>query len=547
MPVFPAERTSADFPGLSYPLQQEAPARSAVAGGPVWLVGIDGITWDLLQPMIERGELPNFADLAAGGTRGVLHSEDPTISPALWATIATGMPRFEHGVVNFLVKLPSSYDVAESGPSDRRSPAVWELAEAAGLRSTVINWFGSYPAEAIDGYYVAKGFDPEQPRPGQVHPPGFAAALTAGSVVRMPGPLAREIATSPFLQETLVNDARAMAAFRVIVGREETPLAALYFSGTDVAQHITWRHMDPASQQFPQDGEADPGRAGVISAYYRLMDHFLGEIRELAPVNTTLMVVSDHGGGPMQPDEAYHFRLEVLLETLGLMKEGGGGTVFAIDEMYRHHKRIWLDLEGVEPAGAVPLEKAADTTADICRRLETLLTDEGEPLFGMVVNHTADAGWLPGDPAATVRFSPEALFTDRVRDGEREHDFVQVRMRHTDISGAHRLEGVIIINGPDIRPLALAEPATIYQVAPTLLYLLGLPQDGRMLAMAPARGGVLAEAVDTDRLERQPLRMVAEYPDTDRTTLLRTPDRPHAPDPVFAREMEKLRSLGYIQ
>ena len=166
MPVFPAEKTAADFPGMAYPLQREGPVPSAAAFGPVWLVGIDGITWDLLQPMIERSELPNFAALSNEGARGVLLSEEPTISPALWATIATGMPRFEHGVVNFLVKLPGSYDVVESGPPDRRAPAIWELAGGAGLRSTVINWFGSFPAEAIRRLLRLQGVRPGEARTG---------------------------------------------------------------------------------------------------------------------------------------------------------------------------------------------------------------------------------------------------------------------------------------------------------------------------------------------------------------------------------------------
>ncbi len=535
MPVFPAEKTLADFPGMTYPLQPGGPVRSSAASGPVWLVGIDGITWDLLQPMIDRGELPNFAELSSEGTSGTLLSEEPTISPALWATIATGMPRFQHGVLNFLVKLPGSYDVVESGPPDRRSPAVWELAGTAGLRSTVINWFGSFPAEAIDGYYISKGFDPESPQPGQVHPERFADTLQDQAVVRMPGPLAQEIARSKFLRDTLVNDARSMAALRVVAQGEQTPFVAVYFSGTDVAQHITWRHMDPASQQFPQDGSPDVSRANVISAYYRLMDHFLGEIRELAPENVTLVIVSDHGGGPIQPGEAYHFRLELLLQELGLMKEGGGGEVYAIDEMYRHDKRVWLDQAGLEQA------------EEICHRLRTLHTDENQPLFEMVVNHTTDPGWQSGDPAATVRFSPEALFTDKAWEGQEGYDFVQVRMRHSDISGAHRLEGVVILHGQDIQPATLTEPATLYQVAPTLLYLLGLPQDGRMMALAPAQGGVLEEAVTPERLQRQPIRMIPEYSGTDRTTLLRTVSRQYAPDPNREREMEKLRNLGYIQ
>ena len=47
-------------------------------------------------------KLPHLAGLMERAAHGVLLSEEPTISPAIWATIATGMPRFEHGVVDFL-------------------------------------------------------------------------------------------------------------------------------------------------------------------------------------------------------------------------------------------------------------------------------------------------------------------------------------------------------------------------------------------------------------------------------------------------------------
>ena len=53
--------------------------------GPVWVIGVDGATWDLLRPFAAAGELPNVAALMREGSWGTLRSEEPTISPALWS------------------------------------------------------------------------------------------------------------------------------------------------------------------------------------------------------------------------------------------------------------------------------------------------------------------------------------------------------------------------------------------------------------------------------------------------------------------------------
>ena len=121
-----------------------------------------------------------------------------------------------------------------------------------------------------------------------------------------------------------------------------------------------------------------------------------------------------------------------------------------------------------------------------------------------------------------------------------------MRLRHTDVSGAHRPEGILILHGPAIAPGRLAEAATLYNIAPTLLYLLGLPQDRNMLRYAPAGGGVLQEAIDPRTLEMHPIRMIASYPGVDRTGLLRS-KAADSHDPAAEEAMEKLRSLGYIR
>lgn len=549
LPEFPAEKTAADFPGMSYPSHAGAIPLPCKSGGPVWIVGVDGATWELARPMMERGELPNLARLVAEGAHGVLTSEEPTISPAVWATVATGMPRVEHGIVNFLVRRPGSYATTSSGPRDRRSPALWELVGAAGGRSTVLGWFGSYPAERIPGIYLSKGFDPADIRKKQIHPQSFVDALRAAPVeVRRQDQ--DEIGRTEFLSKSLREDARTMAALRAAVARERSDLVVVYLSGIDVVQHVTWRHMDPASQAFPQDGPADPGLSGVIPAYYRFIDHSLGAIVELAPQDATIVVLSDHGAGPLQPINAYHFQLAVLLERLGLMQEDRG-EAFAIDETYRHDKRIWLNVAGTHPGGTVEPGDAPRRADEIAARLEAMRTDGGSPVFAAVTVHAGNPAWDPRQPALTVRFSSQALLASRVHDGDQSIEFDPVRLRHSDVSGEHRLDGLLVLRGPEVRPGRLPSPANLYQIAPTVLYLLGLPQDRRMMRHAPAEGGVLEAAIDPATLASRSITMVAEYPGTDRTQLLRVAATDDAgedePDPDREETLEKLRTLGYIR
>jgi predicted AlkP superfamily phosphohydrolase/phosphomutase len=535
--TFPAEPTAESFRGMSYPAS-EAPLPRPGAGGPVWLIGIDGATWDLIEPRLER--LPNFAALIEQGTHGVLLSEQPTISPAVWATIATGQPRFRHGVVNFVTRRPGTYDTVEVGPPDRSSPALWELVGSAGGTSAVVSWFGSFPAEAIAGSYVSKRFDPENLEPGQVYPPELGERLARESRVSMRRGDLERIGWTPDLREALLHDARTMAALEVICRDGSPDFVAAYLAGIDIAQHLTWRHMDPDSQAFPDDGGPDADLAGVIPAYYEFVDYLLGRVRELAPPDTTFVIVSDHGAGPMRADEAVLLPLPTFLETVGIQRPVGG-EAFAISELYRHQKRIWLNLEGVEPAGVLPLADARVDAVELRDRLARMRTEDGDPVFGSLELHTEDPAWQPGDPALTVRFSYAARDAERIDDGGRWIDMAPIRLRLPDVSGAHRPEGIAIIAGAAIDRGRLHKPMSLYHVAPTVLHLLGLPQDGRMLRFAPADGGVLAAVAGNT-----PITMVAEYPGTDRSELLRTAQA--APvDPAHDQAIERLRSLGYIR
>jgi predicted AlkP superfamily phosphohydrolase/phosphomutase len=56
----------------------------------VLFIGVDGADWEIIQPLMQRGRLPHFAQIVRDGAAGELESIEPMLSPLLWTTMATG-------------------------------------------------------------------------------------------------------------------------------------------------------------------------------------------------------------------------------------------------------------------------------------------------------------------------------------------------------------------------------------------------------------------------------------------------------------------------
>ena len=65
------------------------------------VVGLDAGTWTILKELFERGDLPHIQEMVATGVSGTLLSEDPTMSPRVWTSIASGKRPIKHGVEDF--------------------------------------------------------------------------------------------------------------------------------------------------------------------------------------------------------------------------------------------------------------------------------------------------------------------------------------------------------------------------------------------------------------------------------------------------------------
>src|SRR5262245_49288222 len=132
-----------------------APGRTAAPRRPVIFVGLDAADWSLLDGYIARGVMPNLARLVAEGTGGRLKTISPPLSPLVWTTMMTGTGPLEHRILDFVQFDPASGVKQPITSSERRVPAVWNMAASADRSAAVFGLWATYPAEAINGLVVS--------------------------------------------------------------------------------------------------------------------------------------------------------------------------------------------------------------------------------------------------------------------------------------------------------------------------------------------------------------------------------------------------------
>jgi len=121
----------------------------------VLLVGWDAADWKVIRPLMDAGKMPNVQRLVANGATGQIATLHPPLSPMLWTSIATGKRPFKHGIHGFTEPAPDGIGVRPVTNLSRKSKALWNILNQNDLRSVVIGWWPSHPAEPINGVMVS--------------------------------------------------------------------------------------------------------------------------------------------------------------------------------------------------------------------------------------------------------------------------------------------------------------------------------------------------------------------------------------------------------
>lgn len=535
----------------------------------VLMLGLDGMTFSVLEPAFEAGHMPKLKTLLERGASGVLTSTIPPYTPPGWTSIFTGVNPGKHGIFGFTLG-----NVQRPGGLVRldrvAAPALWNAANAQGARVGLFNVPMTYPPPALDGWAVSGMLTPEG---GGATPDNFThpASLAADVAARAPGyaidievDYDRDWRSTDIIERLSHNLALKRRALRFLLDDHgDVPLLFAVLEAPDRLMHVHYKYIDPRCEHFGRP-EAAPIRERAWR-FFDEMDDVVGDLLAWAGADAYVVTMSDHGFGPKDKS----VNVNVALREWGLLAVGGAGAVTrsaGIRKVARRAKRVlpksvwqrakgaaqssidwsrtkafsapipqqgvYVNLAGREPHGVVDPGDYDAVRDEVADRLAALVDpDDGRPVVDRVYRREEvvdgpAAGDAPDLFPVCRAYSYElsdGLYSPGVLDDYRALP-----------RGFHHMDGIFGVAGPGVAPRPGLR-ASLYDVAPTALYLAGL-------AVPPVDGRVIADALPDGMLERRPV----EVRDMELSAAAAGAEATPYSAEEEAQIEESLRNLGYL-
>ncbi len=259
----------------------------------IFILGIDGGTLSLIERWLEH--LPSFRKFFKKATYAPLKTTIPPLSPSAWTSFMTGTHPGTHGILEFYY-LDRNFKLRVA-TRNKRVKTIWRYLSDTGKKVVSLGVPMTYPPEPVNGIMVSSILTPSMDV-DFTYPRSFKEELLKNI------PDYRIVEDTKYTEREEDKEAYRDAMFRMMDARFR---AALYimerypwdvfmvtFMGVDHAQHWFWRYMDPTHPKYVKDERF----SNTIFEAYRKMDEVLGFFMENLPPEATLIIMSDHGGGP---------------------------------------------------------------------------------------------------------------------------------------------------------------------------------------------------------------------------------------------------------
>lgn len=493
--------------------------------GRVLLIGIDGATFAVLDPLMRDGAMPVLRRLTQAGARATLRSTVPALTPPAWTSLVTGRGPGSHGIFDFfrkdqasspLVRLLTSHDV--DGPS------IWTLASARGMRSTILNFPLTFPAPKIEGHVVPGGFIPWRQLRLGCHPEGLFDRLRTIPTFN-PRELALDMSHEAkaiegcdeseyesWLDMHIRRERQWVDIARHLAEHEPSHFTAVLFDGVDKIQHLCWRFIDPrmtGSLSTPWELRV----RDKCREYFTELDARIADLMEIIGDDAMVIVASDHGFGA----QVRTFFVNAWLRETGRLAwlpgeapASAGASTLGLNQMARHVYQLdWARTRAYAPLpsgngihivradAAHPHGVAADEYAVFRDELAADILSLRDPDGG---ERIVERVWTRDEIFAGPNIELAPDLTLELTDGGLISilDSAQPVRRRLQPTGTHHPDGVFAIAGAGVRSGAEAEPLSILDVAPLMAYGLDLPIPRAM------EGRFAAELIDPAMLAARP-------------------------------------------
>jgi len=478
----------------------------------VLIIGWDGVDWKVLQPMLDRGELPNLQKLIDKGAYGDCLSTIPHHSWCAWPSYMTALNPAGHAVFDILEHKPGVSRRLPITYHSIKAPTVFEDFSIAGKTSLALNIPLTFPTPKIKGKVVAGGVLPAAR--SYTYPTELQEELERnGAPFPVNGMSWTTFRGRPeaFLRECAEITAKRQKAFEYLLDTTDWDFATLVFVSTDRIQHCLMEYIHPEHPSYPEMSKTPV--AEQCRAVYRQLDDGLARLLERTTDDDLVMLMSDHGLQPCTRCAT----MDRVLADMGFLEFGRGSLAFNLVRWgpgRRIARRIYdlLKLHGkmAIPASPIDWSKSRAYTSVVSTGEGVSVNLKGREPEGIV--DPADyekvrdelyeklSAWR--DPVTGAAPIAKVYRKEEVMHGEffdtapdlllmpaPFYSLTHAKSALEDadwLSGDHRLEGVVIATGPEVTPGPLAETAELIDLAPTAMAALGvpsaIPRDGKVLA-----------------------------------------------------------------
>lgn len=473
---------------------------STASGEKVIVIGLDGADWSKIKPLMDSGKMPNLEALVEEGKHGNLSSTLPIESPVAWSSMTTGTNPGKHGIYGFLERDGDRFVPTSS--ENVRKKRVWDHIGDKQGEVVVMNVPQTFPPDRVNGKLVASYLSVKEA--GYTYPEGLQSDLEEMNyTTEVLEDEFKQGKEDEFLRKLNKTSEKRTEAAKMLMNRTDWEMSFIVYTGLDRLQHYFWKYSG-------KDGKY----SGAIDNHYRKLDGEIGELLENKDENTTVIVVSDHGFGPLEKNVYLNtwLRNEGYLELEGESSRTGLMSRIGITQqkiagflsragMLQPAKELF-SLLGFNPGKSLPepglssidfssseayagnyggkiyltdsVENRDETLNELERKLKEIEDPEsGNTIFEVHRSEDIYTGDMENAPDLVLE--PQGPY--------RAVGFLghgKVVKRPPKKSGTHRRNGIYVISEGDGK-----KDADITDVSPTILDILGIEKpeemDGRSI------------------------------------------------------------------
>jgi len=481
------------------------------------VIGLDGATYDLILPWVREGELPVFKKLLDESVWAPLESTRPPLTCPAWPVFYTGKNPGKLGTIDFMGGNGANRIISYA---DIKGPAFWDVAGRSGMRSLVINVPITYPPRIMNGIMLS----------GMLTPPEKPFCTSREVMKDIQDNVGDYNVDLDILTLSSFDRKKSLDLFYHMMGQrfktamylkkaQPHDIMVVVFQGTDIVSHRLWNKMREVRKVYKLMDKYVGELAQDVEYLLIMSDHGFTGYKRGFRINQFLLERGDLVCKKGNYDSGFTYgSSEILRQRFGSQQDKGLSRINNVNK--------WLWYLGINRT-LIKRIFSGRRSFEALKKLSPAILKKFIPTARFVVDREKSIAFLHSSRTRSICINPsripshlsydsykEKLIADLLSikdEGGGSNVISRVYQRHELYRGpyvegfpdlfletvpsylirgdfgssiidvfsapksAHDQNGIFLCKGSNVRPGFYPKSVRMEDLAPTILYLLGLP------------------------------------------------------------------------